>query len=198
MNTETTTPRRSSFTLLEGLVLLLVFAGLVWLIVWAVERTKRQAERSHAKKVLRETGFVLVLDQKDHVARSDDQAGAVFTRPSLQTTSEPFDREPLSQIALLDELQDLRLRNSFLNDGEPGQLASLKQLRGLDLSGTLITDDGLEILSGFSELEELDISLTKVRGPGLRYLKPLKKSRHSEGSILSTTSRGTAATSECI
>lgn len=177
MNAETKVARRSSMTLLEGVVLLLVLSGLVWLIAWGVDRTKRQAERSHAKKVLREARFILVLDQKDHVARSDDLAGSKFERPMIRSTGTPFERQLLKQIALFDEAHVLELPNSLITDDELKALTSLTQLRELDISGSLVTDQGLEALTAFPELEELDISLTKVRGPGLRHLKSLEKLR---------------------
>jgi hypothetical protein len=177
MNAEIKSARRSSMTLLEGLALLVVLGGLVWLIAWGVQRTKKQAERSHARKVLREEGFILVLDQKDHAVRSDDLAGLTFKRPLLQSKEVPFQRELISQIALFDELQILKLRNSFLTDDELKSLSSLRQLRELDISGSVVTDEGLSVLAEFPELEELDISLTKVRGPGLRHLKSLEKLR---------------------
>jgi len=177
MNSEIKSARRSSMTLLEGLVLFIVLCALVWLIAWGVQRTKWQAERSHAKKVLREAMFILVLDQKDHVARSDDLAGTKFEHPIMRSTGTPFERQLLNQLALFDEAHVLQLPNSLITDDELKTLTSLTHLRELNISGSLVTDEGLEALTAFPELEELDISLTKVRGPGLRHLKSLGKLR---------------------
>lgn len=177
MSAETPARRRTSITLLEGLVLLVALCGLVWLISWGVQRTKRQAVRSEARKLLKTHTFILVLDQKDHVARSDDQAGPKFERPLIQSDGRPFSMSLLEDVALFDETQILNLRNSFLRDHDLKTLAPLKELRELDISGSLVTDEGLAALAAFPQLEELDISLTKVRGPGLRHLKQLKKLR---------------------
>jgi Leucine-rich repeat (LRR) protein len=177
MNSEIKSARRSSMTLLEGLVLFIVLCALVWLIAWGVQRTKRQAERSHAKKVLREAKFILVLDQKDHVARSTDLAGTKFEHPMMRSTGTPFERHLLKQLALFDEAHVLQLPNSLITDDELKMLTSLTHLRELDISGSLVTDEGLEALIAFRELEELDITLTKVRGPGLRHLRSLGKLR---------------------
>lgn len=133
--------------------------------------------RSEARQLLKTHTFILVLDQKDHVARSDDLAGPQFERPLIQSDGRPFSMSLLEDVALFDETQILKLRNSFLRDQDLRTLAPLKELRELDVSGSLITDEGLAALAAFPKLEELDISLTKVRGPGLRHLKQLKKLR---------------------
>lgn len=112
MSAEPKTGRRASVTLLEALVLLTLICGLVWLIAWGAERTKRQAERSHAMKALREAGFILVLDQKDHVARSGDLAGARFEHPMIRSVGTHFERQLLEQIALFDEIHVLQMPNS--------------------------------------------------------------------------------------
>ncbi|MBC8289343.1 MAG: hypothetical protein H8E37_03410 [Planctomycetes bacterium] len=177
MSAETPARRRASITLLEGLVLLGALVGLVWLISWGVQRTKNQAMRSEARELLKGHSFILVLDQKDHVALSDSSAGSSFERPLIQSDGRPVRTVLLEDIALFDETQILKLRNSFLRDHDLKTLATLKELRELDISGSLITDEGLAALTAFPQLEELDISLTRVRGPGLRHLQKLEKLR---------------------
>lgn len=177
MTTETRTVRRSSITLLEGVFLLGATAALVWMIAWGGDRTRKQAQRSHARKLLAEQGFILILNQKDHVAQSETRLGSTFEQPLIRSDDSPIHRGLLEDLALFDEVQSLTLRNSYLEDSDLKTLTPLKQLRELDISGSLITDEGLSVLTAFPELEELDISLTKVRGPGLRHLRPLKKLR---------------------
>ena len=76
----------------------------------------------------------------------------------------------MAEIGRYDELEELNLSKSSVDDFGLRQLRKLKALRGLGLRETKLSDAGLECLVDLASLEKLDIADTQVTDRGVRQI----------------------------
>jgi hypothetical protein len=92
----------------------------------------------------------------------------------LELAGTPIDDEFAAEIAKLEKLNQLWVRNTGLTDRGLKQIARKHTgLRKLYLAGNPLTDAGLESLTGLTELIWVDVAKTKITDKGVRTLARL-------------------------
>lgn len=150
------TARRSSLTLLEVGVFLLVA---VVLGSFVMQRAKEARRRAVAGS-LRAAGAVITCDRN----------GGVRT---IDMTAMPEDRIRLKDIGLLTKLTAVNLDHSETQDEHLQELSPLKQLTKLHLVGTAITDTGCLHLEKHRAMRFLDLRANCISDEGLAPLSTL-------------------------
>jgi len=155
------------FSLRTLLLLVTLCAGLCSWVGVKIRQAKRAGEAATAIEKL--GGFV----------RWEGSARRDWLRTLLRietVTCVGFDHKvKWEYLQPFNELQQLHLENSQINDAGLGHIEGLGQLEELYLCGTPVTDAGLEHLNRLSQLKILWLNGTKVDDAGLKHLKGLNR-----------------------
>lgn len=154
--TENPAKRRSSLTLLELGVILVIAVSLG---AYVVQRANVARQKAVA-------GTLKAAGAK--IKYGDD--GSVR---SIDLTAMPEDRIELDDIALLTELTAINLDHSETLDEHLLELSGLEQLTKLHLVGTAMTDDGCRHLTSHPAMRFLDVRADFVTDTGLADLGKL-------------------------
>ena len=103
------------------------------------------------------------------VAANDDSKEIDFHLSGKDLTD-----DKLADVAQVEEVIWLNLKDTKITDAGLKHLANLKNLKKLHLERTAVTDEGLAHLSGLSNLKYLNLYGTKVTDAGLEKLTELK------------------------
>lgn len=94
-----------------------------------------------------------------------------ITYLSLYEYDQPVTDAMLEIAAQFEDLEDLSLDDTNINDDQLRYLCRLTKLKDLDLAGTRITDAGLGHLHGLTNLENVWLNETRVTADGIRKLR---------------------------
>lgn len=184
------------FSLREGLLVVLLIAGLLGWCQWDAGQTRRQLAGLH-----RSAGYGFLMDEglPDWLRRSlpgdgpkpfdrvslvqgggsqwvDEQARPLAELKHLKCVeiwSNNLRSEALVHLRNAAGLVCLDVQSSKVDDDGLAHIARLTQLEMLDLSSTQVTDDGLSHLRRMHKLEELRLGGTNISSAGLEHIKGL-------------------------
>jgi internalin A len=156
--TEKPAKRRSSLTLLEVGVILVIAAALGTFVMHRATEARRRAVAGALKAAGAKIKY--------------GEAGAVR---AIDMTAMPEDQIQLTDIALLTALTAINLDHSETLDEHLLDLSGLKQLTKLHLVGTGITDEGCRHLASHPAMRFLDVRADFVSDAGLAHLGKLKE-----------------------
>ncbi|MBC8290363.1 MAG: hypothetical protein H8E37_08605, partial [Planctomycetes bacterium] len=174
--------RRSSLTLLEVGIILLIAVGLG---AYVMQRAK-EARRRAVAGVLKSAGAKIIYG-KDKTVRAIDMTAMAEEQIRLKDIglltklsavnldhSETID-EHLLELSHLERLTKLHLVGTAVTDEGCRHLADHRSMRFLDLRANCISDEGLAELSQLTELVELRLAQTWITDGGLKSLARMQK-----------------------
>lgn len=174
--------RRSSLTLLEVGVVLVIAVALGIFVAHRAKEARRRAvagalKAAGAKIKYGEDGTVLAIDMttmpEDQIDLTDIALLTRLTAINLDH-SETLD-EHLLELSGLEQLTKLHLVGTAITDDGCRHLTSHPAMRFLDVRADFVTDAGLADLGKLTELIELRLAQTWITDDGLKSLAGLQK-----------------------
>jgi len=172
--------RRSSLTLLEVGLILLIAVGLGAYVMHRAKETRRRAvagvlKAAGAKIQYGEDQSIIAMTAMAEERIRLKDIGLLTKLSAINLDHSETIDEHLQELSHLERLTKLHLVGTAITDEGCRHLANHRAMRFLDLRANCISDEGLAELSELTELVELRLAQTWITDDGLKSLARMQK-----------------------